>query len=113
LKLLIVDDNRKITEMMKETFASEFSEIRTCLDGSEALEEYKKFKPEWIFMDIKMKEMDGFTAAKQIKSAFPAARIIIVTSYDSNALRDEARKAGVVDYVLKDELDKIFEIINK
>jgi CheY-like chemotaxis protein len=112
LRLLIVDDNEKISEMMRKAFESEFSEISLCNDGIDALDEYERFKPEWVFMDIKMKKMDGLKAAKKILSNYPEAKIIIVTSYDSNALRKEAKNAGVVDFIVKDELDKIFKIIN-
>jgi CheY-like chemotaxis protein len=111
LKLLIVDDNIKISEMLRKTFESEFSEIRLCDDGINAIEEYEKFVPDWVFMDIKMKKLDGLKAAKQIKVKNPLAKIIILTSYDSSVFKLEARNAGVVDYILKDELDKIFDIL--
>jgi len=111
LKLLIVDDNIKISEMLRKIFASVFSEIRLCDDGINAVKEYEKFIPDWVFMDIKMKKLDGLKAARQIKVNNPLAKIIVITSFDSNVFRDEALNAGVVDYILKDELDKIFEIL--
>ncbi len=97
--------------MLSQTFSSEFSEVRFCDDGLNALDEYKKFMPEWVFMDIKMKKMDGLEAAKQIILNYPMAKIIMVTNYDSNSFRKEAKKSGVIDYILKDELYKIFDII--
>ena len=41
----------------------------------------RQHRPDWVLMDIKMKEMDGLMATMQIKAAFPEARIIIVTAY--------------------------------
>lgn len=111
MKLLIVDDNEKISEMLKQVFSHQFSEISLCSDGIDALSEYEQFKPQWIFMDIKMKKMDGLMAAKQILTKYPMAKIIILTSYDSNSLRREAINTGVIDYVIKDDIDRIFRII--
>jgi DNA-binding NarL/FixJ family response regulator len=55
-------------------------------------------------MDIRMHEVDGITATKQIKAADPAAKIVILTDYDDDALRQAAMHAGACGYVLKDNL---------
>jgi DNA-binding NarL/FixJ family response regulator len=62
-------------------------------------------------MDIKMKDVDGLAATRQIKAAFPEARIVMVTSFDEQSLRDEARLAGACGYVLKESLGDLVKIM--
>ena len=64
-------------------------------------------RPDWVLMDIRMKEVDGLAAAQQITTAWPGARVVIVTSYNDASLRDAARQAGACGYVLKDNLLEI------
>ncbi|HKV39506.1 MAG TPA: response regulator, partial [Blastocatellia bacterium] len=67
--------------------------------------------PDWVLMDLEMKDMDGLVAASRIKNAAPKARIIIVTNYDDSRLRDAAREAGACAYVLKDDLVALRDIV--
>lgn len=55
-------------------------------------------------MDICLVGIDGITATKQIKAAHPDAKVVIVTNYDDDALRQAAFLAGASDYVLKEHL---------
>jgi len=64
-------------------------------------------------MDVRMNEVDGITATKQIKAADPEARIVIVTNYDDDALRKAAINAGACGYVLKDSLLALREWLEK
>lgn len=111
MKLLIVEDNFKMREMMKSIFRIEFNEIKECEDGSDVMSAYSHFKPDWVFMDIEMKNLDGITASKKIMSTFPDAKIIIVTNHDNKEFKKDAKSAGVREYVLKENLSDIFEII--
>lgn len=104
MKLLIVDDNCRMREMMKFYLAGVARETRECSDGAEALAAYRDFRPDWVLMDIEMERMDGLTATAAITRAHPEARVLIVTNHDSHGLREEARRAGARDYVLKENL---------
>jgi len=55
-------------------------------------------------MDIRISEVDGIEATKRIKAADPEAKIVIVTDYDDDALRQAAIRAGACGYALKDNL---------
>jgi CheY-like chemotaxis protein len=110
--LLIVEDNPKMRQMIRSLFPESNYQIYECEDGSEALESYKLYKPEWVLMDIVMKKMDGITATKHIIDSFPDAKVIIVTDYDDESLRQKAKLAGAYDYVIKEDLsvlEGIFE----
>jgi two-component system response regulator DesR len=87
--------------------------VAECADGAEALQAYRTHEPDWVLMDIGMKGLDGLSATRQIRNAFPDARIVIVTEYDNPVWRDEARDAGAVEYVLKDHLWDIRRILQR
>jgi len=72
---------------------------------------YRKHKPDWVLMDIRMGAMDGIAATREVTSAFPNARVIIVTNYNDSFLRAEAEEAGAVGYVLKDDLSALHSLI--
>jgi two-component system, chemotaxis family, chemotaxis protein CheY len=111
MKLLIVEDNKNMRELFKTIFKKKFDEFIECEDGRKALNKYKESKPDWVFMDIKMKNMDGISATREIKDTFNDAKIIIVTDYGDEHLRNEAAQAGAYCYVLKENLQEIFNII--
>lgn len=113
MNLLIVEDNLNMRNLIKELFAPVFKNIYECDDGSKALKSYTANQPEWVFMDIKMKEMDGITATKEIISNFPDAKILMVTDFDDEEFRKAASENGATDYVLKEDLEDIFDILNR
>ena len=107
MKVLIVEDHPATRRIMREMIESFADEITECSDGAEALALYAATQPDWVLMDIRMKEMDGITATQQIKASYPGARIIIVTSFDVTGLRDAAFQAGACDYMLKENLSEL------
>ncbi len=62
-------------------------------------------------MDIKMQEMDGLAATRQIIANYPQARVVIVTNYDDSDMREAAHDAGACAYVVKDNLLAVRQII--
>ncbi len=111
MQLLIVEDNYHMRRLIKSVVSNIADCIIECGDGSEALEAYRAHRPDWVLMDIEMKNMDGLTATRQIKAAFPDARIVIVTEYDHLDWREEARRAGACGYVLKENLSEVRGIL--
>ena len=105
--ILIVDDNEGMRGAIRSMLHEIDSEFCECDDGSKALEMYRAHRPHWVLMDVRMREVDGISATKQIKSLFPGARIIIVTEYDDPYLRKEAKEAGAIAFVRKDDLSAL------
>lgn len=108
---MIVDDDRRIRKMMAAAIADLATEVVECDDGLMAQNEYDYHLPDWVLMDLNMPIVDGITATRQINLTYPKAKIIIVTSYDSIALRHAAKAAGAIGYVLKDDLEELGNII--
>ncbi len=103
MKVLIVDDNEKIRELVRDYLPASFDQICECADGADALGCYEANRPDWVLMDWEMRT-DGLTATRRIVKAHPEARILIVTQHGDTELRDAALEAGARGFVLKDDL---------
>jgi len=106
MKIMIVDDHSGIREMLRSLLASPDIELSECADGAEALGVYHDFRPDWVFMDSVMKDVDGLSATRSILNAFPEARVLMVSEDDIEQLRRAARAAGACGFVTKDYLLK-------
>ena len=104
MKVLIVEDNAVMREMIKRMVGDLADQISECEDGNQALAAYEASCPDWVLMDIEMPRMDGITATQRLTRTHPEARVIIVTDYSDEPLRAAARAAGACGYVLKENL---------
>jgi CheY-like chemotaxis protein len=104
LNILIVDDHAEMRQLIRSLLAGLGAEVNECADGSEALAAYRKHIPDWVLMDIKMKELNGIDATRQLRAAFPGARVIIVSEMGNASSRKAAQEAGACAYLLKENL---------
>jgi two-component system response regulator DegU len=111
MNLLIVEDNAKMRRMIKSIVADLADEIAECDDGREALSLYSQYHPDFVLMDIQMKNTNGIAATRQIIASFADAKIIIVTNHDDVYFRESAQEAGAFDYVLKENLLDVRRIL--
>ena len=98
-------------ELIKMTLAGVADVVGECADGAEALAAYTRLQPDWVLMDIGMKDIDGIAATRQILAADPTARIVMVTDYNEGEQRRAAHDAGAKQYVVKENLLYILEIL--
>jgi CheY-like chemotaxis protein len=111
VKILIVDDSGEFRRTIKALLASLSGQIHECGDGAGAVAAYHEHRPDWVLMDLEMKPVDGITATRQIMSADPLARVIIVTNDAEFELREAAKSAGAIAYVLKDNLLELVTLL--
>lgn len=111
INILIVDNNASIRRMIRQVVNDLINEVYECDDGAGALAAYERHQPDWVLMDIRMKRMNGFEATRQIKAAYPTARIIVVTVCKGDDVKDAARRAGASEYVVKDNLQELHHIL--
>jgi NarL family two-component system response regulator LiaR len=111
MKLLIVEDSVEMRRELRDLVSDLADDIQECSDGSSALAAYHQHRPDWVLMDIVMKGMDGLEASRQIKSVWPDAKIVIVTSYDDDELKEASTKAGACAYVLKENLFEVRSLL--
>jgi CheY-like chemotaxis protein len=113
MTILIVEDNEPMRELLKKLVSDLAEDFTECVDGAEAFEAYQRRHPDWVLMDVRMKAMDGLAATRQIKAAFPEARIIIVSSHDNARLRAAAQSAGACGYVHKESLLELRRLLTQ
>ena len=111
MRLLIVEDSPSVRRVIRSIVATLADEIYECEDGADALPAYVAHKPDWVLMDIAMKNMNGIKATKLIKDQFPDAKIIIVANFDEADLRESALQAGACGYVLKENLFELRKLL--
>ena len=107
-----MDDNDAVRRLIASILRHLAEEIRECADGADALAAYETLRPDLVLMDIRMKQVDGIQATKQIRAAHPTARIVIVSDYDDAELRKAALQAGAFDYRLKDDLTDLIQLVD-
>ncbi len=99
---------RRMIRILVEDLAEQVYE---CSDGRAAFAAYERYHPDCVLMDIELPQMDGIAATREITTADPNAKIVIVTSYDEAELHEEARNAGACGYVLKTNLLKLVPML--
>ena len=117
VKIMVVDDHRIFRQGLIELLHknADYEIIGEAGNGREALEKIKEVKPDIIFLDISMPELNGVEAIDQIKKICPMCRIIILSMYDNSKYISFALKHGVSGYLLKDieaeELNKAVKTV--
>ncbi|RLG57985.1 MAG: two-component system response regulator [Candidatus Hydrothermarchaeota archaeon] len=120
MKVMVVDDEEEIIELVENMLGAEGIEVVGALSGKECLKKIKREKPDFIFLDIMMPEMDGWETLNKIKEDeelkdIPVA-MFTVKPLTSNVLRREEIEK-IVDYVTKpfskeDLLEVIRQVID-
>ncbi len=112
--ILIVDDSTIMRRMIKTTLqAGQHEVIGEAKDGSDAVTLYKDLKPDLVTMDITMRGMDGFTAAREILDYDRGAAIIFLSNLDEAEYGENARQLGAKGYLNKHRSKEILELINQ
>lgn len=114
IKIVIADDQRLMREGLKTIIELEADmEVpATAANGMEALALCRKFKPDIVLMDMRMPEMDGVEATRQITAEGLNAKVIVVTTFDDDELIIKALQAGAKTYLLKDlPSEKLLSVI--
>jgi DNA-binding NarL/FixJ family response regulator len=103
IRVLLVDDHPLFRRTLAETLHEEdgFVVVGECEDGSEVVEAADRLRPDVVFMDLSMPEMDGLAATQALRDAHSEARVIVLTGEGSSA-RSEAMAAGADALVPKD-----------
>ena len=109
MKVLIIDDDFFITTALKTILEAD-PEIQVCgsgKNGKEAISLYDSLHPDILLMDIRMEEMDGLAASKEILSRYPQARILLLTTFLDDEYIIQALKLGAKGYLLKQDYNSI------
>ncbi len=104
IKLLIADDHPVVRDGLSSMFARdpEFEVLGEASDGAEAIQLALVLKPDVILMDLRMPGMDGLTAITELGKRGSPARVLVLTTYDTDSHVLPAIEAGATGYLLKD-----------
>lgn len=104
IRILITDDHPVVREGLSGMLAgqSDFEVIGLAADGDTAVKMHGSLAPDVTLMDLRMPGLDGVGAIEAIKAQQPSSRIIVLTTYDSDADILRAIEAGATGYLLKD-----------
>ena len=104
IRLLLVDDQRLMREGLRTLLEMEpgLAVAGEAAHGQEALDAYQHLLPDVVLMDVRMPVMDGVEATRRLRQDWPAARIIILTTFDDDEYVFEGLRAGAAGYLLKD-----------
>jgi len=102
--VLVVDDHALFRTGVANIINQEpdLRVIAEAGNGVEAVEAYERYHPDVTLLDLRMPVMEGVEAVRQIREREPRARVIVLTTYDTDEEISRALKAGAKAYVLKD-----------
>jgi DNA-binding NarL/FixJ family response regulator len=103
-RILIADDHDLVRDGYQRMMDREpdLEVVGEASNGREAVELCRKLRPDLVLMDVRMPEMDGLEATREIKGELPTTSVLVVTTYDNPDYLFEAVEAGAAGYVLKD-----------
>ncbi len=104
ISLLIVDDHPVVRDGLRGMFSADprFEVLGEAGDGAEAITAGERLRPDVILMDLRMPGTDGVTAIQELARRGVPARILVLTTYDTDSDVLPAVEAGATGYLLKD-----------
>ena len=103
IKVLSVDDHALLREGIAAiiTHQPDMLLVSQASGGKEAIQQYREHRPDVTLMDLRMPDLSGIDALLAIRSEFPDARVIILTTFENDEEVRRAAEAGASGYVLK------------
>ena len=113
-KLLVIDDDPKISESLIEFFNPDHFEIDSVFQGSKAIGTMSGFSPDLILLDLKLPDMSGLELLKRIKQENSDQLVIVMTGYSSAQSAIQCVKEGAYEYISKPfQMDRLKSLIDR
>ena len=108
IRILTVDDHPLLRDGITAVLESQpdMTLVGQACNGREAIECFRRLRPDVTLMDLRMPDISGIEAITAIRAEFPEARIIVLTTYAGDAQAAAALKAGAAGYMLKNQVRK-------
>jgi DNA-binding NarL/FixJ family response regulator len=103
LKTLIVEDDPMFCQIVREILISKFPSmsVKRAGDAREAFQKFDTYRPDIIFMDIKLPDINGIELTKRMKALNPKVAVVILTNHDTPQYREAAFQSGADYFISK------------
>jgi DNA-binding NarL/FixJ family response regulator len=103
VRVLLVDDDDLMRAGLRSVLSSDdgIEVVGEAGDGRAALDEVRKLRPDLVLMDIRMPDLDGISATREVLAAEPAIRVVVLTTFEEDDYIFEALSAGASGFLLK------------
>jgi len=113
LTAMVVEDEGVANELLSSTFKNFFSDVSSAFNGKEAIEMFERLKPDIIFVDIVMPEMDGIELSRKLREMNPNQIIIVISASNDIQKISESIEIGVNSFIQKPiDTKKIIELLS-
>ncbi len=100
-RILVVDDEPGVCDLLKRCFEAEGYEVEVAINGEDGLECYRKQPADVVLLDMKMPGMDGMEVLERLREMDPQAGVIVATAVKEQSIADRAMAAGAYDFINK------------
>jgi two-component system nitrogen regulation response regulator NtrX len=100
-RILVVDDEKGIRQALGQLLEYEGYEVKTAGNAVDAITEYERFRPQLVFMDVKMAGIDGLEALKRVRQGDPNAIVVMISGHGTIQTAVEATQLGAYDFLEK------------
>ncbi|MHC3994524.1 response regulator [Sulfurimonas sp. HSL-1656] len=112
MSAMVVEDEAVANELLSSTFKNFFKDVTSAFNGKEALELFKEKKPDIVFVDIIMPEMDGIELARKIREMNPQQMVVVISASNDIQKISETIEIGVNSFIQKPiDTKKIIELL--
>jgi YesN/AraC family two-component response regulator len=113
LTAMVVEDEGVANELLSSTFKNFFSEVSSAFNGKEAIEMFERIKPDIVFVDIVMPEMDGIELSRRLREMNPNQIIIVISASNDIQKISESIEIGVNSFIQRPiDTKKIIELLS-
>lgn len=114
-RVIVCDDAENLRNQLKTVLQKcNYKIVAEATNGNEVIDAYFKHKPDLVFLDVTMPNMDGLTALKKIRAKDKNAKVIMCAAMGQQELVIDAMRSGAVDFIIKPYLAKdVFDTLAK
>ena len=113
--LLLVDDEDCVRESLADYIRSYEIEVFAVASGKEAIETYKKNRPDYVFLDLGLPDIHGLEVLKQLREIDSTARVYVITGFPPAGYAEKVKQLGAVGFMEKplylEEIKRVLQTI--